>query len=412
MRRQRLSLVPAPGTLMPNPPTRSALLQYRKLGSRVAEEVSALGFGCMRFPTAGENKEIDRSQADPMLKYAMDHGVNYIDTAWPYHGGESENVVGEVLAGGYRDKVLLATKMPMWKVKEAADLDQIFEEQLRKLQTDHIDFYLLHSLSRESWQTVQDVEAIAWGERMKEQGKIRYLGFSFHDTYDAFVEIIDGYDKWDFCQIQYNYMNETVQAGTAGYAYAASKGIGVVIMEPLLGGALATPPDVVQAVLAESQGNAEHTPVEQALRWLWDKEDVGTILSGMSSMVQVVEDVQYAERSAVGCLAEGERARFRKAKEIYESLRPVPYTICGYCMPCPHGVDIPGNFTILNDRHMYDDERAAIWSYNNEMDEAKRAAACAECGECEPKCPQQIPIIDSLKRVRAEFESRDEPAQA
>lgn len=380
-------------------------MQYRRLGSRVTEEISALGFGCMRFPTLGEASEIDRSQADPMLKYAIDHGVNYVDTAWPYHGGESENMVGEVLAGGYRDKVFLATKMPMWDVNESADLDRIFEEQLRKLRTGQIDFYLLHSLNRDHWQTVGRTDAIAWAEKMKEQGKIRYLGFSFHDEFSAFVEIIDGYDQWDFCQIQYNYMNETVQAGTAGLAYAASKGIGVVVMEPLMGGGLATPPDPIRAVFAGADGGAERTPVEHALRWLWDKEDVGTVLSGMSSMEQVVEDVEYAGRSSVGCLAEAERALFKQAATHYEALRPVPCTNCGYCMPCPHGVDIPGNFTILNDRHMFDNEQAAIWNYNREMDEEHRASACVACGECEPKCPQQIPIIESLKRVRKELET-------
>jgi len=355
-------------------------MQYRTLGARVTEEVSALGFGCMRFPTLGTVSEIDRSQADPMLRFAIDHGVNYVDTAWPYHGGESEDLVGEVLAGGYRDKVLLATKMPMWEVKEPVDLDRIFEEQLRKLQTDHIDFYLLHSLSRKSWQAAQQVNVLAWAERLKERGKIRYFGFSFHDEFSAFVEIIDAYDRWDFCQIQYNYMNETVQAGTAGFAYAASRGIGVVVMEPLMGGGLATPPDAVRAVFAESEIGAERTPVEHALRWLWDKEDVGTLLSGMSSMEQVIENVEYADRSSSGCLAEAERPLFKQAKTNFEALQPVPCTNCGYCMPCPHGVDIPGNFTILNDRHVFDNEKAAIWRYNSGMDEENRAAACTECG--------------------------------
>jgi len=384
-------------------------MQYRRLGSRVTEQISALGFGCMRLPTLDKDGEIDRPQADAMLKYAIDHGVNYVDTAWPYHDGESENVVGEALAGGYRDKVFLATKMPMWEVKEASDLDRIFEEQLRKLQTDHIDFYLLHALSRDRWPTVQQVEAVAWGERLKEQGKIQYLGFSFHDEFSAFVEIIDAHDRWDFCQIQYNYMNETVQAGTAGLAYAASKGIGVVIMEPLMGGGLATPPDSVRAVFADSDVGAERSPVEHALRWLWDKEDVGTILSGMSSMEQVVEDVEYAGRSSIGCLSEADRPLFKQASTQYDALRPVPCTNCGYCMPCPHGVDIPRNFTILNDRHMFDDEPAAIWRYNTGMDEEQRAAACTACGECEPKCPQQIPIIESLKRVRGELETTSAP---
>ena len=380
-------------------------MQYRRLGSRVTEDVSALGFGCMRFPTLDSRDQIDRSQADAMLRYAIDHGVNYVDTAWPYHGGKSESMVGEVLAGGYRDKVLLATKMPMWEVKTPADLDDFLDRQLANLQTDRIDFYLLHALNHRHWDIAREVDALQWGERMKEKGKIRYFGFSFHDEFSLFVEILDAGD-WDFCQIQYNYMNETVQAGTAGLAYAGSKGIGVVVMEPLLGGALASPPEAVRDVF-RAAGDAG--PVEYALRWLWDKDDVGPVLSGMSTMEQVVENVAYASgpcaAQPAGCLSEAERAAFREVKRRYESLRPVPCTTCGYCMPCPHGVDIPGNFTILNDRHMYDQERMARMEYNKGMPEEKRASACVECGECLPKCPQQIEIVDALKRVRAELET-------
>ncbi len=359
----------------------------------------------MRFPTLDSSKEIDREQSERMLRYAIDNGVNYVDTAWPYHGEQSEPFVGEVISDGLRDKILLATKMPIWKVSKPEDLDRFLGEQLARLGTDHIDFYLLHALNAEHWDIAKKANALEWGARMKEQGKFRYFGFSFHDNYSLFVEIIDSWE-WDFCQIQYNYMNETVQAGTAGLAYAASKGIGVVVMEPLLGGALVAPPEQVQSLFDGGNGVS---PVEHALRWLWDKDDVGTVLSGMSSMEQVAENVAHASSACAGngagCLSESERQAFRLAKKRYEEMRPVPCTTCGYCMPCPNGVDIPGNFSIINNWYMFGDEQAARMRYNRMMPEENRASACIECGECLPKCPQQIPIIDALKRVRKELET-------
>jgi len=374
---------------------------YRKMGTRINEEVSALGFGCMRFPTFGDDKKIERTETNRLLARAVDGGVNYFDTAWPYHGGESEEVVGEFFAGGGRDQVLLATKMPVWKLNEADDLDRIFEQQLEKLKTDHIDFYLMHALEAKWWTRLKELDGLTWAERMKEQGKIRYLGFSFHDGYQVFVDIIDGYDGWDFCQVQYNYMNETIQAGTAGVAYAAQSGLGIVIMEPLLGGALASPPDEVRSVFAEAQDS--RSPVEHALRWLWDKPDVGVILSGMSTMEQLEENLAIADRSPVGCMPSAEIDLFRRAKTLYEEMRPVPCTSCRYCMPCPHGVYIPDNFETINNYSMYGNRRGAEWRYNKDLGEEHQASACTECGECEPKCPQQIPIIESLKMVHKEL---------
>jgi len=359
----------------------------------------------MRFPTAGEDKKIDRPHARRMLELALDGGVNYFDTAVPYHAGESEEFVGEFFSDKSRESVMLATKMPVWKLDEAADLDRIFGEQLERLRTDYVDFYLLHGLNVERWARVQELGAIEWGERMKKEGGIRYFGFSFHDAHDAFVSIIDGYEDWDFCQVQYNYMNETIQAGTAGVEYAAQKGLGVVVMEPLLGGGLASVPEKVAAVFDGT--DPVRPPVEHALRWLWSKPEVGILLSGMSSVDQVEQNLSIADRSPVGCVPSSELDLFRSAKEVFEELRPVACTSCRYCMPCPNGVFIPENFQILNDYAMFGNERSARFRYNKNMAAEHRASACTECGECEPTCPQEIPIIDMLKQVDATLVSSD-----
>lgn len=377
-------------------------MQYRTMGPRVPERVSALGFGCMRFPkTKDEPQRIERTESRRMLEYAIDAGVNYVDTAWPYHGGESEEFVGEVLDGDLRKKVYLATKMPVWEVNEPGDLDRIFDEQLEKLRTDYIDFYLLHALNEDRLDAVVKNEMIEWGAKQKEAGRIRYLGFSFHDELPVFKRIVDQYDGWDFCQIQYNYMDEKNQAGTAGFRYATDRGLGVVIMEPLLGGSLANTPEAVQAVFSDA--GTDRSPVEWAFDWLWDKEHVGTVLSGMSSMEQVTEDVEYASRSSVGMLSDAERKLFPKAKKAYESLQPVPCTQCNYCMPCPYGVDIPGNFDIFNTYYKFGDRDQAVARYNRHMPEDARASVCTRCEECLPKCPQSIAIPDCLERVNEEL---------
>lgn len=375
-------------------------MQYRTMGPRVPEQVSALGFGCMRFPKTEDGK-IEREESSRMLEYALENGVNYVDTAWPYHGGESEEFVGEFLSGGRREKILLATKFPVWEVKEEADLDRIFTTQLERLQTDYIDFYLLHALNEERYQKIQDFKMIEWAAQKKQEGKIRYLGFSFHDEWPVFKKIVDMYDQWDFCQIQYNYMNETYQAGTKGLKYATERDIAVVVMEPLLGGSLANTPEAVDVIFDEAANKRSN--VEWALDWLWDKPDLGVVLSGMSSMEQVEEDVRYAERSSVGMLTDKERKLFPRAKKAYESMQPVPCTQCNYCMPCPYGVDIPGNFAIFNDYYKFADREKALMQYNKFMPEENRASACTRCEECIPKCPQNIMIPDCLEKVREEL---------
>jgi len=368
-------------------------MKYRSLGNRVGEKVSALGFGCMRLPTFGSPAAIDEKTAEGMLGSAIEAGVNYVDTAYPYHGGQSEVFVGKALERGRRNKVFLATKLPTWLLKTPQDFDRLFEEQLVKLRTDRVDFYLFHALNTERWNTVLRLGGLDWAERKKKEGRIRYIGFSFHDVFTTFETIIGGYGDWDFCQIQYNFLNETYQAGTAGLKLAASRGIGVVVMEPLLGGGLAKPfPSVLDIW---KKANASRSPADWAFRWLWDKDEVGTVLSGMSTPGQVEENLSIAEAAGNSRLGADERPLYAEAAKEYERLRPVPCTACEYCLPCPNGVDIPANFRIFNEAKLYEQPESGNFRYNQLKPEA-RASSCVACGVCLSKCPQHIAISDSL----------------
>jgi hypothetical protein len=331
-----------------------------------------------------------------MLHYAIDHGVNYVDTAYPYHEGNSELVVGRALKGGYREKVRLATKLPCWKVEAAEDFDKYLNEQLEKLQTDHIDFYLLHALNEKSWHKMRDLGALKWAEGAIADGRIGHLGFSFHDKYEVFQEIIDAYDGWTFCQIQHNYMDIENQAGTKGLQYAASRGLAVVIMEPILGGRLVNPPQPIQDLWNTSA--RKRAPADWALQWLWNQPEVSVVLSGMSTMEQVEENVASADVSDVNTLTAEELALFDRVREKYQGLCPIPCTECGYCVPCPNGVDIPRNFVVYNQGVMYDKADHSRMAYNWIPEEA-RASACAQCRECEDKCPQSISISEWMVHV-------------
>ena len=371
-------------------------MQYRQVG-KLDWKVSALGFGCMRLPTQGEDsKNIDEPEATRMLRYAIDQGLNYVDTAYPYHGGNSELFVGRALQDGYRERVKLATKLPCWKVKASEDFDRYLDEQLVKLQTDHIDFYLLHALNKDSWQKMRDLEVLKRAEGALADGRIRYLGFSFHDEYEVFQEIVDAYD-WTFCQIQYNYMDIENQAGTKGLRHAAAKGLAVVIMEPLLGGKLVNSPDPIQALWDSAA--AKRAPAGWALQWLWNQPEVAVVLSGMTAMQHVEENVASAGVSGTGTLTSDELALFDQVRKKYDELCPIPCTKCGYCMPCPNGVDIPRNFGAYNVGVMYEKPDAAREEYNNWIDEEKRASACIQCRECEEKCPQSILISEWMPIV-------------
>jgi len=370
-------------------------MQYRRFGA-LGWQVSALGFGAMRLPTLGQPDAIDEPEAIRMLRYAIDHGVNYVDTAYPYHGGKGERVVGLALQDGYRERVHLATKLPVMRVTCADDFDRFLDEQLERLRVSYLDLYLFHGLRRARWEIVEHFGLLARAERALADGRIHHLGFSFHDSLELFEQIIDGYDNWSMCQIQYNYMNETEQAGTEGLRYAAARGLAVAVMEPLLGGRLANPPAAVQRIWDEAP--VRRSPAEWALQWVWNQPEVSVVLSGMSTMAQVEENVAAAERSAVGALSAEELAIVGRVRDAYAGLAPIPCTRCGYCMPCPNGVDIPTNFNIYNEGHMYAEPERARWRYQR-LAETARASACIACRQCEEQCPQHIPISEWMPTV-------------
>lgn len=375
-------------------------MQYRTLG-KTGRQVSALGFGAMRLPTCGTEADVDRPAAIEMIRFAVDHGVNYIDSAYPYHGGHSERVVGEALADGYRDKASVATKMPIWLVKSAADFDRLFEEQLDRLGTDRLDFYLLHNVQAKSWPRLRELGATDWLAANKRRGRIGHVGFSFHDTYDAFCDVVDGFD-WDFCQIQYNYICEFVQAGTLGLKYAAAKGLGVVIMEPLFGGTLASPPESMCRVFEDS--GIRRRPVDLALSWLWDRPEISLVLSGMSTLRQVRENVRLADRSGTSTLDDDARSLVTRLQVEYENLSPIPCTSCGYCLPCPLGVSIPVNFELYNNGVTLQGSSFNLCrALYKGLPEMQRAQSCTACEECLVKCPQGIDISRLMPEIHKKF---------
>jgi uncharacterized protein len=379
-------------------------MQYREF-RKLKWKPSALGFGAMRLPVIGGNQtDVDIPEAVKMIRYAIDRGVNYVDTAYFYHNGNSEVAVGEALKDGYRDNVQLATKFPIRYVHSSADFDRVFEQQLDRLKTDRIDFYLLHGLNRRNWPLQRDLGVLQWMEGKVREGRVGHLGFSFHDEYSLFTEIVDAYDNWTFCQLHFNYMDVDYQAGVRGVEYAASKGLGIIIMEPLKGGLLARrPPEAVAEVW--NSGPQGHSQVEWALRWLWNYPEIGLVLSGMSTMEQVVENVSIAERHGAGSLNSTELDLIERAKSAYKGLCPVPCTGCRYCMPCPNGVEIPTVFSIYNQAMMYNDLRSGRMRYRGPwgLKDDNDAANCVECGQCLEKCPQNVDVPAWLKKAHADL---------
>jgi predicted aldo/keto reductase-like oxidoreductase len=380
-------------------------VKYNKLGQS-DREVSILGLGCMRLPLvpgAESNPNfferlgaIDEEKALEMIDYAIKHGINYFDSAYPYHGGKSEKILGKAIQN-CREEVIIATKSPMRIIEAPDDLERILDEQLGKLSVDYLDYYLLHGLNRKSWAKVSEFGALSFLDKIQKDGRAKFVGFSFHDDVRIFKEIIDAYD-WTICQIQYNYFDENYQAGKEGLQYASSKGIGVVIMEPLRGGRLTENiPEEVQNIWDSTEQG--WSPAEWGLRWVWNHPEVAIVLSGMSTMEQLKENLRIAEDVRPNSLSVKELETIGKVADTYRHLLKVDCTGCAYCVPCPSGVDIPSNFTLYNDFNMFKDREQSQGFYNMMMPPEQRASNCEECGECEEKCPQQIKIIETLKEV-------------
>ena len=374
-------------------------MQYRRVPKN-GDQLSALGFGAMRFPT--KRGRIDEERATRQIRSAIENGVNYIDTAVPYHGGESERFLGRALQDGYRERVKLATKLPPWSVKTREDMDRILGIQLRKLQTDRIDYYLLHSLEATQWKRLLDLGILGFLDSAKAAGKIRNAGFSFHGDRRTFKEIIDAYD-WTFCQIQYNFLDETNQAGTEGLRYAASRDLAVMVMEPLRGGMLARK---LPKEVGEIYGRApvKRSAAAWALRWVWNHPEVTVVLSGMNDEHHIAENLKTCENALPGSMTAAELATMEAVAGIYRRLVKIGCTGCAYCMPCPFGVNIPQCFSQYNDYYIGGNRLMARGLYGfrlmGGMGTRADASLCRNCGRCVQACPQKIAIPDELKRVR------------
>lgn len=377
---------------------------YREVPKN-GDRLSALGYGCMRFPE--RMRRINEPLAEKQILHAMECGVNYYDTAYPYHGGKSEPFLGKVLAKNKcRDKVKIATKLPHWSANSKEDMDRLLDEQLDKLQTDRIDYYLIHALAGELWEAAKHHGVIEFLDDALKQGKIVNAGFSFHGLAEDFTTIVDEFD-WTFCQIQYNFLDTQNQAGTAGLKYAASKDMAVMIMEPLRGGNLAkTPPPSVQKIWARAA--EKRSPVEWSLRWIWDHPEVTVVLSGMNDDDHISQNLAIAEKALPNSLTAGEVDLVSEAADEFRRVMKVGCTGCQYCMPCPAGVNIPSCFDQYNSRHAFKDKSAKLMYvfFNGGIatDKPTLASQCVECGMCVEKCPQHINIPDMLEDVRKDME--------
>ena len=370
-------------------------MKYRAFGN-TEFDVSALGFGCMRFPVDEDKKTVNTDEAIKMIRYAIDNGVNYFDSAHGYHDGTSEVVLGKALKDGYRQKVKIATKLPVWDVKSPDDFDRLLAEQLERLGVDYIDYYLFHGLGRGSYDTLKDNNLFDKMDTAMGDGRIKGAAFSFHDDYDCFVELLNMYSNWSMAQIQFNYIDKNNQAGEKGVKYAADKGIAIAAMVPCLGGRLANlPPDAEKALTGSDK---ERSLVQWAYDWVWNYPGVSTVLSGMSAMQQVIDNVNYACDSQINSMTTGDLKRIDNAVEEINKIPQIPCTLCKYCMPCPQNVNIPACLTAMNEGRKYGPD-AAMSIYNWWMDESEHADKCNSCGTCEPKCPQKINISNEIPKV-------------
>lgn len=370
---------------------------YRDFGN-TGVRLSPLGFGMMRLPE-------DEKTTVRMVREAIDEGVNYIDTAYMYMNFQSEAITGRTLLDGYRDKIYLATKMPVWMLNNESDFDRILNEQLKKLQTDQIDFYLLHSLNKENWEIVKKFNLLQKMKDARDAGKICFIGFSFHDSFDLFKEIIDSFDEWDFCQIQLNYIDTENQAGVKGLKYASEKGLGVIIMEPLRGGYLANVPEPVNKLFTEKKtAGFVRSPVEWGFDFLWNMPEVGVVLSGMSTPEQVRQDVEYAKRSHIGMLTSEDEKIIEAVQKEYSKYEVIPCTGCNYCSECPKGIAIPQSFTAYNSTFLENSYLNAKKKYEEWVPEfGNMPSDCISCRACEAVCPQGIKISDKMREISRFF---------
>jgi predicted aldo/keto reductase-like oxidoreductase len=390
-------------------------MQYRTFG-KDKRNVSILGFGTMRLPTDNGKMSgtVDEKEAERIIRYGIDHGINYIDTAKIYHGGQCEAILGRILhnaspSGCYREKVTIATKLPTWEIGSINDANRMFDEQRRDLKTDKIDAYLIHNLQRVFRDIYLNNRLADWAWEKKEKGEVDYVGFSIHDDCAFLQEIVESFDRWDFCQLQYNYVGEMAQTGTAGVGYAAQQGLSTIIMEPLFGGILATPSGKMGQLFAETvdgEGQQFH-PVDLALRWLWNRSDVATVLSGMSTFEQVKQNIEFAQKGIVGSLTAEEEAFIGMLQKAYDEALPIKCTKCGYCVKdCPAGVDIPYNFEFYNNyigalalEGGRAGETPLFKILYGDIKPEQRADNCTNCGNCEPICPQKLPIQELLAQT-------------
>lgn len=378
-------------------------MNYR-INPKNGDKLSILGYGCMRFPTKGN--AIDEIEAERHLLSAIERGVNYFDTAYIYHRGKSESFLGKVLAKGYRDQVKIATKLAHYMIRTSADIEKMFATQLERLQTDRIDYYLIHMLcDLEAWERLKAFGIEEWIADKKAKGQIINIGFSYHGGKSEFQKLVDAY-PWEFCQIQYNFLDENNQAGRNGLEYATQKGIPVFVMEPLRGGKIINRlPKEVNTIWETA--TPKRTPADWALRWVWNHPEVTLLLSGMSTEEQVDENIKTASDADANAFTNYELELFDQVRAILKSKTKVDCTACGYCMPCPHGVDIPTCFSQYNDRYLIGKKGSKLKYMQNTGAYSKKpsyASLCVGCGKCEQHCPQNIEIINELKNVKKEME--------
>ena len=379
-------------------------MKYRKFRC-LDRETSLLGMGAMRFP-AKEDGSVDVEASIQLLRSAVDKGVNYIDTAYSYYGGDSERIIGEAMKDGYRERVIIADKLPVWEVEKEEDVRKLFDVHFERLDMDYIDMYLVHNIIPSNWEKTKKYNVLPFLAQMKKEGRIGHIGFSFHGDFDLLKEVLDYFD-WEFCQIQLNYVDKNEQATLEGLEYARRKGVDVIVMEPLKGGKITGDvPDSVQAIwdeaIAAGEIPADRSRVEWAFKWVASQPGVTHILSGMSNMQQLNDNVELFSKEDIDQISDVEEAFLDRVAAEFNGMIPYQCTACEYCLPCPSGVGIPDVIDYLNNWIAYGKNPNILFEYIDWMDD-KHASSCTHCGACEKKCPQGLPISDIMKKAEEEF---------